>query len=120
MNNLTIEKAKVLKVYDVKVISPKFKIQEFVLEIDGKFPQPVKFQLTNERVDEFSIREGEYLTNVKFNLRGREWSPDGGEVKYFNSLDVWSAEIDQSAPETSGGLQDMKTTLDETKDDLPF
>tara|TARA_R100001510_G_C7656866_1_gene217503 strand:- start:8371 stop:8733 length:363 start_codon:yes stop_codon:yes gene_type:complete len=120
MNNLTIERAKVLKVYDVKVISPKFKIQEFVLEIEGKFPQPVKFQLTNERVDEFSIREGEYLTNVKFNLRGREWTPDEGEVKYFNSLDVWSAEIDQSAPETSGGLQDMKTTLDETKDDLPF
>ena len=94
---LIIERAKVLKVMDVRVISDKFKVQEIVLEIDGKFPQPVIFQMINEKIDEISVKEGDHLTDIKFNLRGREWKNKMNEIKYFNSLDIWSASVDISS-----------------------
>jgi single-stranded DNA-binding protein len=30
--------------------------------------------------------------SIEFSLRGREWRSPSGEVKYFNSLDVWRLE----------------------------
>ena len=116
MNNLTIERAKVLKVMDVRVISDKFKVKEIVLEIDGKFPQPVIFQLINEKIDEIDVKEGDILKDVQFNLRGREWKKKEGEVRYLNSLNIWSASVDVSSPKN----EDIKTTLDEPSEDLPF
>ena len=63
-----IETAKVLKVMGIRVISDKFKVKEVVLEIDGKFPQPVIFQLINEKIDEIDVKEGDILKDVQFNL----------------------------------------------------
>ena len=39
-----------------------------------------------------------------------------GEIKYFNSLNIWSASVDVSSPKN----EDMKTTLNEPSEDLPF
>lgn len=116
--SLIIERAKVLKVMDVRVISDKFKVQEIVLEIDGKFPQPVIFQMINEKIDEISVKEGDHLTDIKFNLRGREWKNKMNEIKYFNSLDIWSASVDISSD--SNQDKDMRASLDEPSEDLPF
>ena len=79
------------KKFDINQISDKFKKREFVIEIaDGKYPQAVIFQLTGDRcalLDD--INEGNGI-DVEFNLRGREWTSPKGEVKHFNTLDVWS------------------------------
>ena len=39
---------------------------------------------------EFSAGEEVKIT---FNLRGREWTSPKGEVRYFNSLDIWKIEL---------------------------
>ncbi|HEY4056760.1 MAG TPA: DUF3127 domain-containing protein [Kofleriaceae bacterium] len=79
--------------YETKKVSEKFSKREFVVEVaDGKYPQFVLFQLTGDRVsvlDDF--KEGDQV-RVTFNVRGREWRNPQGEVKYFNSLDVWKLE----------------------------
>ena len=89
--------------YETKQVSERFSKREFVIEVaDGKYPQFVSFQLTGDRVvalDEFRVGD---QVRVTFNLRGREWRNPQGEVKFFNSLDVWKLEAARSTNESRG------------------
>ena len=41
---------------------------------------------------------------IEFSLRGREWRSPSGDVKYFNSLDVWKIEAARAgASDRRGG-----------------
>lgn len=84
---------KLRTIFDTKQVSERFTKREFVLELaDGKYPQSVLFQLTGDRcaaLDQFQVGDE---VRLEFNLRGREWRSPQGEVKYFNSLDVWRIE----------------------------
>lgn len=76
------------KKLDAEQITPRFRKRELVLELPGRYPQLVSFELTGDRceaLDPFDV--GEELA-VTFRLKGREWTGRGGEVRYFNSLDV--------------------------------
>jgi len=122
---------KIHKIFDTEQKSERFRAREFVIEVqDGKFPQMVKFQLTQDRCEAIdNYREG---TDVKvhFNLRGREWNG-----KYFTNLEAWKLEnagagagnepppfgddnpypeMDQSAPK---GPNQVASDFD---DDIPF
>ena len=82
---------KLRAIFETKQVSERFTKRELVLELaDGKYPQSVLFQLTGDRcaiLDQFQVGDE---VRLEFNLRGREWRSPQGEVKYFNSLDVWS------------------------------
>jgi hypothetical protein len=84
---------KLRAIFDTKQVSERFTKREFVLELtDGKYPQSVLFQLTGDRcasLDQFRVGDE---VRLEFNLRGREWKSPQGDVKYFNSLDVWRIE----------------------------
>ena len=82
-------------------VTERFRKREFVLELseNSRYPQFVQFQLTGdrcERIDDFEIGDE---VRVEFSLRGREWKSPKGDVKYFNSLDVWN--IERSSGDTS-------------------
>lgn len=91
---------------ETKQVSERFTKREFVLEVaDGKYPQFVSFQLTGDRAAQLDdYRVGDQI-RVTFNLRGREWRNPQGEVKYFNSLDVWKLEA-ANASQGRGGYRD--------------
>ena len=74
--------------------SERFTKREFVLEIaeNPKYPQTVQFQLTGDRVNQLDGMNIGDQVRVEFSLRGREWRSPSGDVKYFNSLDVWRIE----------------------------
>ncbi|MBA3538665.1 MAG: DUF3127 domain-containing protein [Deltaproteobacteria bacterium] len=80
-------------IFDTKQVSERFSKREFVLEIsDGKYPQVVLFQLTGDRCMQLdNLKVGDDV-RVEYSLRGREWRSPAGELKYFNSLDVWKVE----------------------------
>jgi hypothetical protein len=111
---------------DVQQISPTFKKREIVLtDNSSQYPQHVSFQLTQDKVDLANgVNVGEEVT-VNFNLRGREWtSPKDGQVRYFNSLDIWKLEqesasmappANQAPPVTEESFMDAGES-----DDLPF
>lgn len=85
---------KILKTFETKQVSEKFSKREFVLELgdNPKYPQMVLFQLTGDRCEQLDgMQEGDSV-RLEFSLRGREWRSPSGEVKYFNSLDVWKVE----------------------------
>ena len=82
---------KIHAVFDSKQVTQRFRKREFVLELDedGRYPQHVLFQLTGDRCEDLDkFRVGDEV-RIEFSLRGREWTSPSGEVKYFNSLDVW-------------------------------
>src|SRR5688572_18626179 len=78
-------------IFDTKQVSERFSKREFVVEMSDnpKYPQVVLFQLTGDRCSQLDgMNVGDHIT-IEFSLRGREWRSPAGEVKYFNSLDVW-------------------------------
>jgi len=79
---------KLHKLYDEQQVTEKFNKREFVLALEGRYPQFVLFQLTGRRCSELDgYNEGDAV-QIEFALRGREWTSRQGEVKYFNSLEV--------------------------------
>jgi hypothetical protein len=59
----------------VKQVSDKFRIQEFILKLgDEKYPQEVKFQLMNDRIDLLDFIQVNEVVEVEFELRGREYN----------------------------------------------
>jgi hypothetical protein len=115
-------------IFDTKQVTERFQKREFVLELtdNPKYPQVVLFQLTGDRCEQLDrCRVGEDV-RVEFSLRGREWKSPQGEVRYFNSLDVWSIE-----PVRTGRRDDAPPLRDEDEpppaeesrpflDDIPF
>jgi len=81
-------------IFETKQVSERFSKREFVIEMSDnpKYPQVVLFQLTGDRCAQLDgLNVGDQVT-IEFSLRGREWKSPSGEVKYFNSLDVWKIE----------------------------
>jgi len=109
MNNETTGLLKVIN--DTQRVSDKFQKREFVLTIEGTYPQHVTFQLTQDKVELLANYKVGDKIKVHFNLRGREWNgPEG--VKYFNTLEAWRIESIESEP--------TQPVANNTNDDMPF
>ncbi len=102
-------------IYETKQVSERFTKREFVVEIadNPKYPQTVLFQLTGDRCNQLDgLNVGDHIT-IEFSLRGREWRSPQGEVKHFNSLDVWKvipARAGASANGGNGGRNNTRNT----------
>ena len=97
-------------IFDTAQVSERFTKREFVVELvdNPKYPQLVQFQLTGDRVGQLDgLAVGDEV-RIEFSLRGREWKSPRGEVKYFNSLDVWRVEAGRGAVASSGGRRDAR------------
>ena len=82
----------------------RFRKRDFVIELaeNPKYPQFVQFQLTGDRCESLdAFSKGDEI-EVEFNLRGREWTSPSGDVRYFNSLDVWTLQASSQAGAGSG------------------
>jgi single-stranded DNA-binding protein len=81
-------------IFETKQVSERFTKREFVVEMadSPKYPQMVLFQLTGDRCSQLDGMSVGDDVRIEFSLRGREWKSPSGEVKYFNSLDVWKIE----------------------------
>lgn len=105
-------------------ISDTFRVQEVVIEIDGKYPQKVLFQLTNDDIEKFGLTEGMTIYDIQYNLRGRVWASPEGVDRYFTTLQIWSLSENPPKVEMDGinkNFQEdaIQTSTDEL-DDMPF
>ena len=99
---------KIHTTFDAAQVTDRFRKREFVLELDSasRYPQYVMFQLTGDRCEALDGFDAGHEVAVEFSLRGREWTSPKGEVRFFNSLEVWSIDRvgdSESAPPPSGG-----------------
>jgi hypothetical protein len=108
-------------VFEAKQVTERFRKREFVLELgeNPRYPQLVLFQLTGDRCENLDGFSAGDEVRLEFSLRGREWTSPRGEVKYFNSLDVWT--IERAG---GGGFDPSPPSGDEAPppgdDDIPF
>jgi len=116
---------KLYMAFDTQQVSDSFKKREFVLltDDDGKYPQHVKFELTQDKCNDLDMfKEGQTI-KVSFNLRGREW-----QGKYFTNLQAWRIQDASTVtapppPQKTSGAPSFPTAPREDhpeKDDLPF
>lgn len=111
MSDLKIS-GKITKVSDRIKKTDKFTMRLFVIETDGQYPQPVKFQLVNDRCDLINNEMvGETIT-VHFDIRGNEW-----EGKIINNLNAWK--IDRPLLFEAKKLEEPANDLP-MDDGLPF
>lgn len=111
-------KGKIKSVGSTEQKSAKFAIRTFVVEIEGKYPELIEFQLVNNNtfiIDPFNTGDE---VDVYFNLKGREYN---GRV--YNSLQAWKIEGEPKSNTNETTTQEnAPQTTTETKEDgdLPF
>ena len=92
------------RVFETENKTASFQTREFVIKLEGNYPQFIKFQLTQDKCDIISnYKEGDKI-KVHFDLRGREWND-----KYFTNLNAWKVETvaQEAAVEASGPPQEF-------------
>ena len=115
---------KIHAIFDTEQKTERFRMREFVIELtdNPSYPQLVKFQLTGNRCENLDgFQVGEEI-KLEFSLRGREWTSPQGDVRYFNSLDVWQVERVGAGAQAADGFgagpsDDIPPPSD---DDIPF
>lgn len=107
---------RIYAIFEAKQITERFRKREFVLEMgdNPQYPQFVLFQLTGDRCEALDgFAKGDEV-RVDFSLRGREWTSPKNEIRYFNSLDVWT--LDKLGAESSAGPSDFEPPPPDTSE----
>ncbi len=105
-----------------------FRKRELVVTTEEQYPQHIMIEFVQDKTDLLdAFKEGDTV-KVSINLRGREWENPQGETKYFNSIQGWRIE----KQDTGAASQDMPPVPpmdafepanelnEEDHDDLPF
>ena len=78
-----------VKVVQNEVEKGTFKSRNIVVTTDEQYPQDISVQFVQDKctlLDKFQV--GENVT-IGINLRGREWTNPQGEAVYFNTIQGW-------------------------------
>ena len=97
-----------------QVFDSGFQKVEFVITTnDEKYPQDVKFEIVQDKVDDFiKYNKVGASVDVSFNVRGNEYNG-----KYYNTLIAWKVfKAGANAPATDIGVP----TEELVTSDLPF
>lgn len=97
---------KIHLINEVKKVTEKFSIQEFVLDTEEKYPQKIKFSLMNDKISLLTGFQIGDKIKVAFNLTGKEYNGN-----YFNTLSAWK--IQPLNPES-------KSKSYHEEDEVPF
>ena len=103
-----------------------FRKREIVLTTQEQYPQNILVEFIQDRtnlLDAFNVGD---LVKIDINLRGREWTNDKGEIKYFNSIQGWRIEKleddfeSQLPPLPTKEDLNISESSENEPDDLPF
>ena len=73
--------------------------QTAVIETQEQYPKKLAFDVINDKIDQFNIQVGEFLT-VQFDINAREYNG-----RWFNSVNAWNViRQAQQAPAQGGGF----------------
>lgn len=106
-NPMSLQIKGVIEWIGTEVDNGKIKKKEFVVKTDETYPQMVKCELINDKINLLDSFSKGHPVEVSFNFRGREW-----QGKYFTNIQVWKI-----------AKAEMVTLKEESKGDdlgLPF
>lgn len=91
-----------LKKFETETKGDNFQVRDFVVKVEGQYPQLIKFQLSGDKCGLISeIAEG-WTVKVSFNIVGREW-----QEKYFTNLSAWKISV-IGRPSGGGVVEDAE------------
>lgn len=126
MDTLTM-KGKLIEKFEIQRIPTKkgneLIKQEFIVETDGDYPQPIKFTTINDKVmahlDTMAVGSE---VEVSFNLRGFKGEKNG-RIFYINDLQAWRVFAPKSSekPLDLHNVEFTESKMDfSNEDSLPF
>ncbi|MDO7873672.1 DUF3127 domain-containing protein [Hymenobacter sp. ASUV-10] len=89
-----------IEIFEEQQVSEKFRKREFVVELQGQYPEHIKFQLVQDKcalLDNYQIGDE---VKVTFALRGRGFNKNG-QMIYFTNLEAWRVEPAGNTPNRS-------------------
>ena len=105
-----------LKVFDTIQKTDKFRVREFVVQTEDKYPQTIKFQLSQYRCESIEAFDIGDPISVDFNVAGREWND-----KYFVNLNAFRIAYGNSANADVSNKISFDDDADEKwGDSIPF
>jgi ribosomal 30S subunit maturation factor RimM len=88
-------KGKLIVINETQQVSEKFSKRTAVIETSDQYPQKIEIQFSQDKTSLLDQFFGEENVEASINLRGREWTNDKGEVKYFNTIECWKIDLIQ-------------------------
>lgn len=73
-----------------------FEKRDLVITTEEQYPQTIIIQFTQQRCDLLNNLQVGQNVKVYINIRGREWTNQQGEIKYFNTIEGWKIEVIQT------------------------
>ena len=73
-----------------------FEKRDLVIVTEENYPQTIIIQFTQQRCDLLDSLQVGQIVKVYINIRGREWTNQQGEIKYFNTIEGWKIEVIQT------------------------
>lgn len=120
---------KLIEKFPIEQPTASFRKREFVVELSEErngrvFTDPVKFQLTQDRVELIDAVSLQDTVKVTFDIKGNRWERDG-RVSYFTNLVAWKIEKvgsvqSSAADDFDPGMPSMDQAAPDGYDDLPF
>lgn len=105
-------KGSIYKVEETMIVSDKFKKREFIVKVEGTYPQFIPLQCTQDKIVMLDNLATGQNVNCHINLKGRLWNnPTSGEEKCFLTAECWKLEL-------VGEI--VNKVAEGSKDDLPF
>ena len=75
------------EIFEAHQVSDKFRKREFILELEGQYPEFIKFQLVQDNCGQLDRFQVGMQLRVEFNLRGRAFTKDNAK-SYFTNLEA--------------------------------
>ena len=73
-----------------------FQKRDLVITTDGQYPQDIIIQFAQGNCALLdNLRIGQ-IVKIHFNLQGREWISQQGDIKYFNTIEGWKIKLIQT------------------------
>ena len=117
LNNMYLQ-GKIYQLGETQQVTDSFRKRELVIKTEEQYPQTILIEFLQDKCDVLNnYRLGDNV-KVAINIRGREWTNEQGEVKYFNSINGWRIEkIDIRVQPQFEPATDLSA---EEHDNLPF
>jgi len=102
----------IYQIDETQQVSDKFKKRDFVVKVEGTYPQYISLQTTQDKcVMLDGLSKGQNVS-CKINLKGRMWESPQSGVKFFNTIECWKLDVVGEKLETPQNGT--------AEDDLPF
>lgn len=96
-------------IFDTQTFDSGFSKREFVVTTEGQYPQDIKFECLQDKVELLNDFKEKQPVKVHFNIRGREYND-----RYFVNLVAWR--VEPLAGGAAGGSGDQPPLPEDTTD----